>query len=298
MTVAVAVVAHGTAPDGLLHVVLGHLRFAARGGVLVGELERRERVAGVAGSRRGDCGEHVGPGVRRAQRDRAALEDGSQIVSRVALELVQPAARHERPDDRVERVLGRGADQRHEPGLHDRQQRVLLRLVEAVDLVDEEHRAPALRTQPLTGAPDHRLDVGLAGRDRRELFERRFRARRDDARERGLAGAGRAEEDRRRHAVLLDRPPQRRPLAHELRLAGELVERSRAHAVGERRVRRAPLLGRVVEQAHEGTLGGFEQAEPRCLARGVLALGAVEPGRCAALLSGRTGAAARSCVRL
>ncbi len=51
-------------------------------------------------------------------------------------------------------------------------------------------------------------------------------------------------------------------------------------------MRRAPLLGRVVEQAHEGTLGGFEQAEPGCLARGVLALGAVEPGLGAALLSG------------
>jgi hypothetical protein len=36
-----------------------------------------------------------------------------------------------------------------------------------VDLVDEEHRARAVPAQPLAGAPDHRLDVGLAGRDRR-----------------------------------------------------------------------------------------------------------------------------------
>ena len=89
----------------------------------------------------------------------------------MALELVQPAARDERADDRVERVLGRGADQRHEARLDDRQQRVLLRLVEAVDLVDEEDGAPALRAEPLAGAADHGLHVGLARRDRGELLE-------------------------------------------------------------------------------------------------------------------------------
>ena len=108
-----------------------------------------------------------------------------------------------------------------------------------------------LRAEALARAHDHGLHVGLARRDGRELLEDRLRAGGDDARERRLAGAGRAEEERGRDAVLLDRAAQRRALADELRLAGELVERARAQAVGERRVRRAPLLGRVVEQAHD-----------------------------------------------
>ena len=230
----------------------------------------------VAGRGRGDRGEHLGPGGRGAQRRRPALEHRLQIVVRMPLELVQAAARDERADDRVERVLGRGADQRHEPRLDHRQERVLLSLVEAVDLVDEEHGAPALRAQALARAADHRLDVGLARRDRRELLEGRLRARGDDARERRLARARRAEEDRRGHAVLLDRPSQGGALADELRLAGELVERARAHAVRERRVRCAPLLGRVVEQAHGGMLDVLEQAEPGRLARGVHARPAAE----------------------
>jgi hypothetical protein len=40
-----------------------------------------------------------------------------------------------------ERVLGRGADERDEPVFDAGQQRVLLRLVEAVDLVEEQDRA-------------------------------------------------------------------------------------------------------------------------------------------------------------
>ena len=59
------------------------------------------------------------------------------------LELVHPSPREQRRVDLEVRVLGRRADQGQEPLLHGRQQRVLLRLVEAVDLVQEEDRAPA-----------------------------------------------------------------------------------------------------------------------------------------------------------
>ena len=203
----------------------------------------------------------------------------------MALELVQPAARDERADDRVERVLGRGADQRHEPGLDDRQERVLLRLVEAVDLVDEEHGPPALRAQPLARAARSRpgrrpcprrppdsssnADCVLAATMRASVV---------------LPVPGGPKKMRRGDAVLLDRPAQRRALADELRLAGELVERPRAQAVGQRRMRRTPFLGRIVEQAHGGTGRGsalhgrvvLEQAEPRRLARGVEARPAAE----------------------
>ena len=65
---------------------------------------------------------------------------------------------------------------------------------------------------------------------------------------------GRPEEERGADAVLLDRAPQGGALADELGLAGELVERLRAQAVGERRMRCASHLRRVVEQAHGRTV--------------------------------------------
>ena len=80
-------------------------------------------------------------------------------------------------------------DERHEPGLDDGQERVLLRLVEAVDLVEEEDRALAVRAEPVARPRDDRLDVRLAGVDGGELLERGARDRGDQARDRRLARA-------------------------------------------------------------------------------------------------------------
>ena len=108
------------------------------------------------------------------------------------------------------RVLGGGADQRDQARLHHGQQRVLLRLVEAVDLVEEQDRAAAVRRRAGRGpAPITGRHVRLAHLHRRQLLELRAGGVRDDPRERRLPGAGRAVEDRGRHAILLDRPPQR-----------------------------------------------------------------------------------------
>jgi hypothetical protein len=52
-------------------------------------------------------------------------------------------AREQRRVHLERRVLGGGADQHDVAGLDARQERVLLRLVEAVDLVDEDDRAAA-----------------------------------------------------------------------------------------------------------------------------------------------------------
>ena len=58
------------------------------------------------------------------------------------------------------------------PVLDRRQQRVLLRLVEAVDLVEEEDRPLPVRAEPLARAREHPAHVGDRGRHRRELLER------------------------------------------------------------------------------------------------------------------------------
>src|SRR5262249_17494427 len=64
----------------------------------------------------------------------------------------------------------------------------------------------------------------------------------DDARDRRLADARRPMEDQRRSAILLDRPPQRRPRPEDVRLADELVQCPRPHPLREWR-RLGLLLG-------------------------------------------------------
>ena len=70
------------------------------------------------------------------------------VSARVRLELVDLRPREQRRVDLEVRVLGRRADQRQQAVLDAGQQRILLRLVEAVDLVEEEDRPPAARAEP------------------------------------------------------------------------------------------------------------------------------------------------------
>ena len=64
----------------------------------------------------------------------------------------------------------------------------------------------------------------------------RIRAVRDQARERGLAGAGRPPQDHRVRPAGLERPAQRRAGTEQVRLPDELVEGLRAQPVGQRPV--------------------------------------------------------------
>ena len=130
-------------------------------------------------------------------------------------ELVDLGAREQRRVDLEVGVLGRRADQRQQPLLDRGQQRVLLGLVEAVDLVEEEDRRPARRAA-LLGPRDHLADLGAAGVDRRELLEGAARPGGDDPRQRRLAGAGRAVEDGAVRLAGLDRDPQRRARAEQV----------------------------------------------------------------------------------
>ena len=71
------------------------------------------------------------------------------------LELKDPAAADQRAVDGEERVLRRRADQDHDAFFDVGQQHVLLRLVEAVDLVDEQQRLVAGGRQPIAGLVEH-----------------------------------------------------------------------------------------------------------------------------------------------
>ena len=177
-----------------------------------------------------------------------AANDDRHLLGRERLELVHLRARDEGGVDLVVRVLGGGPDQRHEPRLDAGEQRVLLRLVEAVDLVEEEDRAPARRAERLA-CPRENLAHVLDRRGHgRQLLERRARRRGDDPRERRLAAAGRAVQDRGVHAILLDRVPQGRALAEHVLLPDELGQGRRSKPLGQRRNLAAARVRRVREE--------------------------------------------------
>ena len=171
-------------------------------------------------------------GSESARRRSASTSSALELA-----ELVDLAAREQRRVHLEVGVLGRRADQGDEALLDRRQERVLLRLVEAVDLVEEEDGAPARRAA-LARPLDHRRDLGLAGVDRRLLLEGRVGGCGDDPRERRLARARRAVEDRRvrlaRSRPRCEAPSRRRGDA----LARQLVQRARAHPDGKGRLGR------------------------------------------------------------
>ena len=83
------------------------------------------------------------------------------------MQLVDPHARDEGRVDLEVGVLGRRPDERDQALLDGGQQRVLLRLVEAVDLVEEEHRRGARGLAAVLGALEHGAHLRAARPRRR-----------------------------------------------------------------------------------------------------------------------------------
>ena len=161
-------------------------------------------------------------------------------------------ARQQRRVHLERRILRRRADQDDVAGLDAREEGVLLRLVEAMDLVHEDDRPPAHAPPPILRRGHDLLDLLDAGEHGAERHEVRLRDVGDHARERRLAGAWRSPEDDRLQQVALDRLAQRLAWREDVVLPDDLVERARAHAFGERRagaaVGQAGLKTRLYER--------------------------------------------------
>ena len=158
-------------------------------------------------------------------------------------------ARQQRRVELERGILGRRADQRDRAVLHHGQEEILLRAVEAMDLVDEEQRALPLRAARARGVEDL-LQFRDAGVDGRELHERVAAARADQPRDGGLAAARRPPEDHRAKRRRLKQAGQRPVRPGQMLLARDLGDRHRPQPLGERRRRRLGLGAQAIEQAH------------------------------------------------
>jgi hypothetical protein len=152
-----------------------------------------------------------------------------------------------------------GADQHHGAVLHHRQERVLLRTVEAVHLVDEQQR-------PLPGlAPRARrfecfLQVGDAGEHRGKLLEMQRGRIREQPRDRRLAGAGRSPENQRAERARLQHAGERAVAPEQMILPDHFGEPGRTQLVGER-TRRIVFEARGFEQAGTAFSPGCSSTE-------------------------------------
>ena len=178
------------------------------------------------------------------------------------------SARQQRRVEFERGILGRRADQRDRAVLHHGQEGILLRAVEAMDLVDEQERALPLRAARARGVEDL-LQFRDARMDRRELHERVVAARADQPRDRRLAAARRPPEDHRAERRRRKQTRQRPIRTGQMLLARDLGERHRPQPLGERRRRRLGLGAHAVEKAHGPPLSRAERpaVQPRRVAR-------------------------------
>jgi hypothetical protein len=174
-------------------------------------------------------------------------ERGDRVTAE-RLEAEQRAAAAQRGVHLEERVLGGGADEGERAVLDRGEQRVLLSLREAVDLVEEQDGALPALAEPLPSTLDHLAHVLDPGGDRAELLERTLGAAGHGEGEGGLAGAGWPPEDRTGEPVLFDQTAQRPPRCDEVLLPDDVVERARTQPGGQRGLGLQALLGRSAEQ--------------------------------------------------
>ena len=150
------------------------------------------------------------------------------------LQDVDLGAREQRPDDFKRRILGRRANQDNPARLDVRQKSVLLRLVEPVDFVHEQHGRLVVGLTLKLGLSDNLSDVGDAREHRTELHVMRFGVAGNQERQRGLAGPGRSPENHGMQLALLNHPAQRLVLAQDMLLTQEFAQVLRPHPVRQR----------------------------------------------------------------
>ena len=194
-----------------------------------------------------------------------AADDRGDFVRAQRLEDDHAAPREQGRVDLERWVLGRGPDQADRAVLDRTQEGVLLCLVEAMDLVDEEDR-PGVAILTFPCKVDGRSNLAHAGKDCRERDEFRSILPGDQAGEGCLAGPGRSPENERWQLGVrpAERRTQERLCTDDVGLAHELIERAGPHPFGQRGIGTAPPRApRRVRQTGFSSRG-VPWSRPRC----------------------------------
>ena len=227
----------GPRDRGPVHGARSVGRLGRRRGEKLQDVERPPRVPPGQGREVQEIvlGNHDAPGSHTPRRPDRPVEDQSEGPLGERRQRVDGAARQQGGVHLERRVLRGRADERDGAALDVGQEGVLLRSVEAVDLVHEQNRSPSRGAPVLLGRAHDILDLLDAGKDGAELDELGPRQAGDETRQSGLPGSRRAPQDHRTDLVALDRRAQRPSRADQLVLSDELVESFGAHSIGEGR---------------------------------------------------------------
>ena len=161
------------------------------------------------------------------------------------LQLKNLRARHQRRVDKEKWVVRRRPDQPHHPAFHVRQQHILLRLVEAVDFVNEKNGGLTCVFQAVGRPAQHPPHVRHVGLHPAQPLKLAPCLPRDDLRQRRFPRPRRPVKNKRLNPIRLDGPPQQHPRRENVTLSRELVQIARPHPrrqrLALRRLRAWPL---------------------------------------------------------
>ena len=155
----------------------------------------------------------------------------AQVIVRQRLEHIHLTATEQRSDDLKRGILRRGTDKRHYAALHSREQRVLLTLAEAVNLVDKQYGRRRIEERVLRSLVNHIPHILHAAAHGAQRIERGAHSRGNDVRQRSLAHTGRAPHDKRAHMLVVYHAPEGTALSHQVLLPHIVLQGQRPHTL-------------------------------------------------------------------
>ena len=210
---------------------LHHAGGPCGGGGLLQQVQHPSGVAvGIAHQRVDGRRLELQPRQRTCPR---SLDQRLQLLVVQRLQHIDLRARQQRGIHLEGRILGRCPDQRDQSRFRIGQQGVLLRLVETVDLVDEQDGV-ASRLQVALSLLHRRTDILHPRKDGRQRNEFMPEGVRRQPCQRGLAHTRRPPEDHRMRLPRLECQPQRPLRSQQVLLPDHLVQRRRPQQLCQR----------------------------------------------------------------
>src|SRR5882762_11599450 len=176
------------------------------------------------------------------------------LFRRERLQHVYARPRKQRRDYFKRRILRRRAYQNNVAGFDVRQERVLLRLVESMHLIDEHDRSPPGPPRMFRRG-HHVLDFLDPRQHRAKRYKFRMRHSRNQSRQRRLPASRRPPQNHRADIVPLDLRAQGLSRPKQRLLSGKLIQRFWTHPLRQRLRRRTPSILRLEfrEETHPGS---------------------------------------------